>query len=77
MALRDSLAAPRRVARARCGMGAVVDKVTGKDADVLATALADDSFSSAEIAKALTAEGMPIGVHTVARHRRRECSCAV
>lgn len=76
MALADRLKdTPRRAPGLPCSIGALEEKLQGKEADALNAMLYTLGWSAASIYDALTAEGYDVGRQTVNRHRSRACRC--
>jgi hypothetical protein len=57
----------------RCTVCRLLIELTDPDRATLAEALAGDTYTGAQIAEALTAEGHRVNKATVSRHRRGAC----
>jgi hypothetical protein len=76
MALSDKLdQAPRRSAGIPCSVGALEDKLDGKEADALYAMLHTLGWSATRVYETLSAEGYEVGRQTINRHRSRGCRC--
>jgi hypothetical protein len=76
MALADKLdQAPRRSAGIPCSVGALEDKLDGKEADALYAMLHTLGWSATRVYETLAAEGYEVGRQTINRHRSRGCRC--
>ncbi|GGM55623.1 hypothetical protein GCM10012275_28440 [Longimycelium tulufanense] len=75
MSLADRLREPTKRPRSQCTFGLLLGRLEGADRKALDTALADERYTSRNIAEALQAEGYDMRAATVRRHRRGECSC--
>ena len=75
MGLEEALAANKTSRKGPvCSICFVISRMPEGDRVVLAQAFDDDTFTSAAITRALKAEGHEVSTHSVARHRRGECS---
>lgn len=76
MALTDRLEnTPKRQAGLPCSVGALEDRLTGKESDALHAMLHTLGWSARRIYDALVAEGYDVGFQTIGRHRSRSCRC--
>ena len=76
MALADRLQnTPQRIAGLPCSVGALEERLDGKEADALNAMLHELGWSAERIYVALTAEGYDVGRQTINRHRSRSCRC--
>ena len=76
MALVDRLAdAPTRVSGKPCSVGALEDRLDGKEADALYAMLHTLGWSASRVYDALAAEGYEVGRQSINRHRSRGCRC--
>lgn len=76
MALSDRLdEAPQRTNGLPCSVGALEDKLTGKEADAFYAMLHTLGWSARQVYDAVTAEGYDVGYQTINRHRSRACRC--
>lgn len=74
MSLKEALEKHRTVAKGpRCSLCLLIQRMDPKEADVLRSALGDDTFTHAAISRALQSEGHKITANTVQRHRTRGC----
>lgn len=76
MGLAESLEANKQSLRRgpKCTICIMVMHLDKKDRQVLESAMADDTFTSMMIIRALEAEGHKISRSAFARHRRQECA---
>lgn len=58
----------------KCTACTLLETLATEDSAALAAALADPSFSTAAIARALRVEGYAVSAQTLGRHRKKECS---
>lgn len=76
MALADRLdEAPRRGAGLPCSIGALEERLEGKEADALYAMLHTLGWSASRVYETLSAEGYEVGRQTINRHRSRSCRC--
>lgn len=76
MALTDRLGEPpRRTTGLPCSIGALEEKLEGKEADALYAMLHTLGWSASRVYEALAAEGYEVGRQTINRHRSRACKC--
>lgn len=76
MALSDRLeSTPQRLHGLPCSIGALEDKLDGKEADALYAMLHTLGWSASRVYDALTAEGHIVGAQSINRHRSRACRC--
>lgn len=74
MTLADALVANKTVHKGpRCTLCILIMRLDKKDAEVLVSALTDDTFTHAAISRALQSEGHRITANTIQRHRTRGC----
>lgn len=59
-----------------CSVAAIIKSLPPDDADALRAAIADDRWRSTDITRVLADEGIHVGAHAMARHRRGGCKCA-
>ena len=67
--------APKRTAGLPCSVGALEDKLDGKEADALHAMLHTLGWSGTRVHQTLAEEGYVVGQQTVNRHRSRSCRC--
>ena len=77
MALADAMEQAGRPSRARCSVGVLLEQLDDADRATLQAWLAARSITSASIERALVSQNHLIRQHTIKRHRKSECSCAV
>ena len=72
-------AALAEVPRARkgpsCGVGIALEKMTDGERAAVLRAFADPDAGGPWLSKTLQANGYPISVCQIGRHRRKECAC--
>lgn len=76
MSLAEKLAAQKIIKLTRCSVGRVLATLPEADAHALIDYLADGTYTSSNIALALAANGTPVSLQQVGRHRRGQCECA-
>ena len=74
MAIADRLKAPP-VKHRLCAVGRILDTVSNEDRTALTAALDDPAFTTADIARAVRAEGHHVSYPTVRVHRTGACCC--
>lgn len=75
MSLAAAIAASKTPGGQTCTTRVVRGQLTPSDQADLDTALADESTSTAAIARALTSIGHKISASALQRHRRGDCGC--
>jgi hypothetical protein len=58
-----------------CGVANLIQQMKLEDQTDLAQALQNPNISTAAIQRALRKNGHSLSVHTVGRHRRKDCPC--
>ena len=58
----------------RCLVCSLLENIPKDEAEALAAALADSTYTSAAIGRAIRSEGYSINDVSVLRHRKRDCS---
>jgi hypothetical protein len=58
-----------------CRVESILSQYTKAERAEWEAALADDSVTTAQIARAFRADGRDVAASTIARHIRRECAC--
>ena len=74
--LRASLEAhPDRRNGSRCTVARILDSLDDDARDIVSDWIADDTLTSARIARALSDEGYQLSASTMRRHRAEGCTC--
>lgn len=66
---------PKRATGLPCSVGALEDRLDGKEADALYAMLHTLGWSATRVYDALEAEGYTVGRQSINRHRSRACRC--
>lgn len=75
MSIRDEALAANRKNGSKCRVAVIKAEMSKKDAAELQEALEDIIIQASSISRVLANRGITIGVTTIQRHRRGECSC--
>ena len=75
MSIRDEALAASRKGGFMCRVAKVKLEMSKKDAAELQEALDDITIDGTAIARVLSNRGIKIGVNSIQRHRRGDCSC--
>jgi hypothetical protein len=65
----------RRTPGSGCGITNLLERLKPEDQTDLVQALENPGITTSAIHRALRKNGHGLSVHTVGRHRRKECSC--
>lgn len=77
MSLAEELNQPINVRTRTCSIQVAKIKLNKTDQQALDKALQDKTIPSSFIARALKKEGFNVAGGTIARHRRKECTCVI
>lgn len=74
MSLADNLERHKKTIKGpKCSVCSLIKALPAKDQKVIEAAMADWTFTSAAIARALRDEGHSVSQQTLSRHRKNEC----
>jgi FixJ family two-component response regulator len=75
MGLLDDLTPPNKY-RVQCHYSRLYNKLEPSDQQILDGIIEDVTWSNTGLAKALNAKGLEISHQSIARHRRKDCTCS-
>lgn len=76
MSLADDLATPAASRGPLCSVNVILSELTPELRTLVEDRIANQRYTSTQIAKALSNNGHPIGDTSIQRHRRQECACS-
>lgn len=76
MGLMDEINSEPRIRSGRpCAVRVAIDGLKGQDRKDLQSAIDDLLIPGSVIARVLSKRGIQIGVNSITRHRRKDCTC--
>ena len=62
--------------KSSCKVRTILESLDSKDQSILVSALANDDWTAAALARELTTRGLAISEKPIMNHKRKRCSCA-